>query len=438
MRYPKGADKRRGAILVVVILLLAIMSVLVPLMVVFTQREAKWTVKGDQNMTAFHLAEAGIEKGFRVLTASTNTWYNLVEDGTGITDFKWDHRFEDVVAGYYAVGISSGPEAYQATVVSIGREAGSNEVRAIKAIFAQNHTDTAIQSMAGITVGGGVDVEWGAVVGNAYTNSGGRTSPQFHSSAGLDVDNNAAPENCDQPDCCQWHAFSQDIPPDPKIDLGFYRSSAAASTCDTPPAPNLPASPVGSCYFNTVQAWSSFDYSEGGTVMVENNLTIGSPGVDIKGNLIVTGNMSSNTGGFGKGSVTMKVPENAWKQYCNNWAHYLSEFSSDAAWDAAHPAFPGLNFGYTSPSNMTYGPTPNGKFAVQGFVYIGGTFSTGGGAGNTYIYGNMFCKGSVNIDASSGVTVFYNKESAQSMRSLRVVLTRVHWQDMIREWPSGL
>lgn len=433
MRDPKAGDKRRGAILVIVILLLVIMSVLVPLMVLFTQREAKWTVKGDQNMTSFHLAEAGIEKGFRALTASTDTWYNLVEDGTGITDFKWDHKFEDLVAGYYAVGVSSGPEAYQATVVSIGRDKRSNEVRAIKAIFAQNHTDTAIQSMAGVTVAGGVQVEWGAVVGNAYTDTGGRTSPQFHSSAGLDVDNNAAPENCDQPNCCQWHAFSQDIPPDPKIDLGFYRSSAAASTCAT-----AGGTPAGSCYYASAQSWSSFDYSEGGTVMVENNLTVGSPGVNIKGNLIVTGNLATTSGAWGKGSATMKVPVNSWKQYCNNWAYYLSEFSTDAGFDAANPVFPGLNYGYTSPSNMTYTTTPDGKHAVQGFIYIGGSFSTSGGGGNAYVYGNMFCKGSVSVASNSGVTVFYNKETAQSVRSLRVVLTRVHWQDIVREWPSAL
>ena len=436
MRQPKGGDGRRGAILVIVILLMVIMSVLVPLMVLFTQREAKWTVKGDQNMTAFHLAEAGIEKGFRVLTTSTATWYNLVENGTGITDFKFEHKFEDIVSGYYAVGISSGPEAYQATIVSIGRQAGSNEVRAIKAIFAQNHTDTAIQSMAGVTVAGGVQVEWGAVVGNAYTDTGGRTSPQFHSSAGLDVDNNAAPQNCDQPNCCQWHAFSQDIPPDPKIDLGFYRSSAAASTCVT-----AGGDPPGSCYYKTAQSWTNFSYSEGGTVMVENNLTVGSPGVDIKGNLIVTGNLATTSGVWGKGSATMKVPQNAWKQYCNNWAYYLSEFSdnaTEAAWEAANPVFPGLNDGYQSPSAMAYTPNPNGKFAVQGFMYVGGSFSTSGGGGNAFIYGNMFCKGSVSVASNSGVTVFYNKESAQSMRSLRVVLTRVLWQDMVREWPSGL
>lgn len=400
-----------------VILLLVVMSILVPAMVLLVQREAKWSVKNQDDMAAFHQAEAGIEKGYRALTISTGTWYALIEDGTGISRFLWDYKFDDVDGGDYAVGISSGPGDRQATVVAIGRDNQRRQVRALKAVYAQNTLgDIAVQAMDGVTVSGGVQVEWGAIVGPDYLDAGGRTSPQFWSAAGTSFDNDPTPPNCDQPDCCQWFAFNPDVPPDPGIDLAFYRSSAVA----------------GGTYYSAAQSWSSFDYSAGGTVFVENNLTVGSPGVDIVGTLIVTGNMSTTSGGWGKGSVDMKVPTTAWKQYCNNWATYRT-------YDNAEPVeFPGLDSTYLSADALTYAPTPGGKHAIQGFMYVGGSFSTSGGGGNAYIYGNMLCQGSVTVASNSGVTVWYNRESAKSIRTKKVNLRRVSWQDQVKPWPSSL
>lgn len=415
----RGGDK--GAVLVGVILLLVIMSILVPAMVLLVQREANWSVKNQHDMAAFHQAESGIEKGYRALTMSTGTWYALIEDGTGIDRFLWDYRFTDVDGGHYTVGISSGPEDRQATVVAIGRDTKGRQTRGLKAIFAQNTLgDIAIQAMDGVQVAGGVNVEWGAIVSPDYIDAGGRTYPQFWSAAGLSFDNDAAPQNCDQPDCCQWFAFNPDVPPDPGIDLAFYRSSAVA----------------GGSYYSTAQSWSSFDYADGGTVFVENNLTVGSPGVDVLGTLIVTGNMSTTSGGWGKGSATMLLPRTAWKQYCNNWAHYLSEDFEDVSTEQA--TFPGLDSDYLSPDGRQWAPTPNGKFAVQGFLYVGGAFSTSGGGGNAFIYGNLLCQGSVSIASNSGVTVYYNRESAQNIRTKKVNLRRVLWQDQILTWPSAL
>lgn len=429
---PKRPSSDRGAVLVGVILLLVIMSILVPAMVLLVQREANWSVKNQHDMSAFHQAESGIEKGYRALTASTGTWYALIEDGTGIDRFLWDYRFTDIDGGHYAVGISSGPEERQATVVAIGRDSKGRAVRGLKAIFAQNTLgDIAIQAQDGVSVAGGVEVEWGAIIGPDYIDAGGRTYPQFWSAAGTSFDNDPTPPNCDQPNCCQWFAFSPDVPPDPGIDLAFYRSSAAATTCVEPGG-----TPEGSCYYKTAQTWGSFDLT-GGTVFVENNLTVGTPGVNVVGTLVVTGNLTTTSGSWGKGSAVMDMPRTAWKQYCNNWTHYLSEFDDPAA-DAQYPTFPGLDSTYLSDATLTFDPNPNGKFAVQGFMYVGGAFTTNGGGGEALIYGNMLAQGSVTVASNSGVTVYYNKESAQNIRTKKVNLRRVHWQDQILSWPSAL
>lgn len=414
---PKNVLRRPdGQVLVGVLLLLLLMTIMVPLLVLYTQREARWTEKENQSTTAFHLAEAGIEKGFRVLTTSTKTWEDLTSLGTPISGFQFDAAYADVAGGSYAVSITSGPQKRQATVISVGRDRRGKEVRSLKVVYGQNTLDdVALHSVNGVRVGGGTVVHWGSIISNNPLVTDSRTSPQFHTSSSIDVDANGnAPANCDSPGCCQWFSYATDIPPAPKIDINLYRSSAQAT----------------STYYSTAQSWSNEVYTGGGTVFVENNLTIGSPGIEILGNLIVTGNLSTSSGNWGKGSATIPVPQTAWRQYCNNWSSYRSTF------DGSAPAsFPGLDSSYLSSSGLTYTPSPSNKFAVRGFLYVGGNFSISGGGGGSYIHGAMFVQGFSTMTASSGVTLFYNEEAAANIKTTSVILSRVSWQDSMYAWP---
>lgn len=426
MRLRPPPAPSSGQVLVGVLLVLLVLATLVPVMVLYTQREAVWTEKQHQSNTAFHLAEAGIEKAYRKLTLSTSTWYGLIESGTAIPGFQFDTVYGDVPGGTYKVDITSGPDEREATIVSIGRDAKGKEVRAIEAVFVQNSLgNVAIQTLGGVQLGGGVDVEWGAVISEKPITTGGRDYPQFHSAGSIDVDANGAdPPNCDTPDCCQWFSYSPDIPPDPGIDLNFYRSSASATTSGCPSG-----GVGGSCYYNTPQSWGNKNYTGGGTIFIENNLTVNSPGINIVGNLIVTGNLSTTSGNWGKGTATPKLPREAWKQYCNDWTYYRTTF------DGAAPAsFPGLNSDYLSADGLTYSPSPNNKFAVQGLLYVGGSFSTSGGGGNSYVHGTMFVVGTATMTSSSGVTVFYNRDVAQNLKTTKIILNRKSWKALVRQW----
>ena len=70
--------RENGQVLVGVILIMLILAVLVPVMVLYTQNEAKWSVKQTQNMAAFQLAEGGIDRGYRKVSESTTTWAALM------------------------------------------------------------------------------------------------------------------------------------------------------------------------------------------------------------------------------------------------------------------------------------------------------------------------------------------------------------------------
>lgn len=420
--------RESGQILVGAILLLVLLAVMVPVMVLYTQREARWTQKQDQSTTAFHLAESGVEKGYRKLSLSTAAWYGLIESGTPIDRFKFDYVFADIAGGTYVVSITSGPEDRQATVISVGKDRRGKETRALRVVYAQNILgDTAIQAMGGTTIqGADAQVHWGAVISPEQIDSLGRTSPQFWSAGGiLPYDTDPAPPNCDQPNCWQWFSYSQDVPPDPGIDLNFYRSSAQATTAGCPPG-GVDYGSGASCYYSgdyTIPA--NTDYAGGSTIFIEGDLDIGGR-IRVIGNLIVTGDCNPPNGNWGDNSpFPMVMNQTAWKQYGNNWAGY--NFG-----DGTKPAnFPGLDSDYLSPLGLTYVVS---KVPVAGFFYIGGNFGPGGGGGNTNIYGIMLIQGNATF-AQNNIMVYYNDEASANIRSLRLVLVRKSWQGERMGWP---
>ena len=415
MKKPKKAAP--GQVLVAVIVILVVVATLVPLMVFYTQREALWTAKHAQNTTAFHLAEAGTEKGYLAISQSTQTWRNL-QNAIPLSGFQFDTAYSDLPGGTYAVSITSGPGSEQATIVSVGRDSLRRETRALKVVYSNSTLGgIAIYSSGGVQIGGNTVVHWGAVVSPQAINAAGQTFPQFWSSAGITgYDTDANPPNCDSPACCQWHAFATNIPPQPLIDLNFYKSSAQAT----------------GTYYSTHTTFSNFTESTGKTIYIDGNLTVGSPGIDILGSLIVIGNLSTTSGNWGKGTRTPVLPRKAWKQYCNDWSTYRP-------FDTTEPAsFPGLTSTYQSPQGLTYSPTPNGKFAVSGLLYVQGNFSIGGGGGSSYLHGAAFVLGTSTMTGSSNVTFYYDEQAANGIQTSQIILTRESWQDLLQGWPSGL
>ena len=123
----------RGQVLAIVIILLLVVTTLVPVMVMYAQREAVWTAKQSANTSAFHLAEAGIEKGYLAISLSTKTWVDL-QNGTALTNYQFNTAFSDLGGGTYAISITSGPLTQQATIISVGRDQLRRETRAVRVI----------------------------------------------------------------------------------------------------------------------------------------------------------------------------------------------------------------------------------------------------------------------------------------------------------------
>ncbi len=415
---------RRGQILPGAVAALLILAIMVPAIVLWVQRESVFSSKQSLNTTAFHLAEAGVEKAYLYVSLSTITW-NAIQAGTAQTNYKFDKSYTDIEGGTYTISITSGPDTQQVTIITVGRDKYSRETRALRVVYTNAILgDTAIYAGQGVKISGGANVEWGGVMSPSNIDATSRNHPQFWSSSQITgKDTSANPPNCDSPACCQWHAFQASLPTTPSLDFDFYRASAAATTgCPSG------GTPANSCYYaGDVTNWNNT--TSGKTIFIEGSLTVKSPGMFHTGTLIVMSNINLPNGVWGKGSVTMSMPNKAWKQYCNDWAAYQ-------VFDAGAPtAFPGLTSTYTS-GTVTKDST---KIAVNGFLYVGGNFNNGGGGGgNSDVYGVLYAVGTSTLSASSPIDFYYNGNATTNIITTNVTLTRSSWQDEVRDWPSGL
>lgn len=435
MRTSRRTLDARGQILPIAVAILIVLTILVPAMVYYAQRDSIWSAKQASNTGAFHLAEAGIEKAYLFVSLSTSTW-DILQLGTAQADYNFDKSYTDIAGGTYTVSVTSGPGAQQVTIISVGRDRLKREVRALKAVYSNSiFGNTAIYAGRGVQIGGQVTVEWGGVMSPYTIAANNLGHPQFWSASQiLTKDTDPNPPNCDSPNCVQWHSFQANLPPPPTIDFDFYRSSAAINFTGNCPAGGTPA---GSCYYASGAA-AAADWKEttNGIVFFEGALTVKSPGMYHKGAMVVMGQMNLPNGAWGVGSATMTMPPDAWKQYGNDWAAYR------AGYDTAAPAtFPGLdNTSYTSPSVCAPASgCVSSKIAVNGFLYVGQNFNNGGGGGgNSDIYGVLYSVGSATQTANSPVTFYYNGNAANQIKATNVNLTRVSWQDTLVGWPASL
>lgn len=422
--------KRKGQLLVGAILLVAILAIIIPVMVMYIQNEAKWSVKQGQNSNAFQLAEAALDRGYQKLVESTQSWV-AVQAGQALSGMSLDYSFTDLAGGSYAISITSGPGLHEATIIGIGRDKHNKEVRALKAVYSNAEaSNNAIRALQGVTLSGSNEqVEWGSVMAPGPIDTNGRNHPQFRSASSIiPQDTSAAPLNTDS---VQWWSFSDDIPPASSIDLGAYHSSAVVTNTHYAATQNWPGGDCG----------GATTCNTGKTYYIHGDLNVASPGIYVEGNLIITGNLNLPNGRSGQGSPTVKLPPAAWKQYGNDWAYYLaggpacSEGWNDTT--AGRPAtFPGLSSSYLSDASITKTFT-SGKVIVNGFLYVGGNINTAGGGGQSIFVGSAYVVGSV-TSTSNNVCFFYTDEAASQILTTNVSLARQSWQDTITPWPAAL
>lgn len=429
---------RKGQVLIGVMALLVVLLLVIPSMVKYVRNEANWSVKQGQNTNAFQLAEAAVDRGYQKIAESTSTW-NSIQNGDVQAGFNFDTVYSDLSGGSYAISISSGPNAGDATILTVGRDKMLRETRALKVIYSKAVVDSAMYAN-GITASGGVVIEWGPMKSRGSITLTGASDVEYPRKYAVGSITGWPTISPCTDGLENWaYNCSPGVPPPPTINLNAYKAIAQATKCSTANPYKFPngASPAGSCYWPADASFNGTTMTSSGTVYINGNLGINNG--FLYGNLIVTGNLSFN--GTGGGAYTIPtagapapftggIPATAWKEYQKLDTAAADEYYGDNGLQTVNATFVFQSGGATPAKHLGIKVNPH----VRGFTYCGGSLSGGGG---TVFHGVVFSPSGIS-GLSGNVYVFYDSNVAAAIETNTIYPTRTSWLDSKQPWPAGL
>ena len=415
----------KGQALIVILGILVIFLVFIPSLVFMVQNESKWTVKSKKTTSAFHAAEAGLDRGIWKLSESASNWDTIMGGGTisGYTGTTVYNLYLDslntVIGGQYKVNITAGPTTDAITIRSIGRDASDSEVRGIEAIYSRTSMNASLTVNGGIKWKPNLVIHWGPVVTyTSVTMSPNQYYPRkFSKGAIAGRDTSPTAPNSDGK---EYWAF-EDLGTAPQVDLAYYKnlalqsripSSAGGGTIRKATGGSAAvASPPGSGFFRAadnnggVRFFNSYTFNNStsviycdGTVDFTNTCFIRAQAVIGEGNVDFN---AKNT------LYPAKVPSNAGDEYVK-----AKE----------------VNPGYTYPGegSATYTVPDCG---MHGFLYCGGDMNNAGG--NAAMVGVADVIGDVNINV---FTIYYDVAISTSLRLSNATSRQVSWKEFSASW----
>lgn len=437
---PQSAG-RQGQTLVVAILLAAVALILVPLLVMRVQNEAKWTLKQARSGTAYHLAEAGQDRAVFLLVQSTSHWAAAIA-GTPIAGYDGGTQYSDVAGGLYTVKISSGPLAYQATVLTKGRDLSTKEARTVKAIYSGAALLSGWISRGSVDYQSSFTVFWGQVT--SYTSIIQPASPPYHplkvsKGAVTPWDSSAAPPNTDSSK--NYSAYDASLTDPPVPDFAYYRTKAKATT-----APN-PALVGGGSNGGQSATWLGTGYFDGtGEAKFKNYIfncstcvfffengkarNEGTGYLRLEAWLVIAPNMGIHIHATGANPYVLSVPTATWKQYTAGTK--VNPNTPDGTALAEYPGDGGLNqvsATYSIPTAAFDGPTNTGM-AFHGFLYSYKFDCNGGDNSNvgTFLIG----------PGGSSITtmiIYFDPAVAGNVHYAKSQISRASWDEIAASWP---
>jgi len=411
---------KKGQIVVIMLIIAMIIGIVIPGLVFLTQHEAKWTVKEVKSTRAFHLAEAGLDRGVYKLN-ETGVW-DTAYAGTAISGYDGQTTYSDVEGGSYRIKFSTGSDDYEVTITASGKDKATDEMRTIQAVYYSPPGVTSALLAPTISVTGNCEIHWGPMSSTSNMDLQGSAdvlyprkyargsitcgTPFDHSYPYHKDDGNATttsgPIAVDD-EYREWHA-PYDVPDIPDIGTSQYKTDAQ----------NGGVYFVGAYNTNNMVNTTYTTYYIIGSATLKN--------AQLVGNFIVEGNLSIDTSNKGA-NVTATVPTNAWKEYQIDTPG--AGINPDTFADSEYPG----DAGYQNSGDGT-GTYNIGKTLFQGFVYTTGSATC---TGSPVINGCIIIEGTI---AGAGTPViYYNDTIARNVKvSSNPRPTRQSWKELSPRW----
>lgn len=460
--YPLSAilhTARRGQMAMTLVMgVLLFLLIVIPLLDRYVRNEAKWSVKEKRSTTAFHLAEAGLDRAVWMLNANSAYW-DHASTGTVFAGYNNDKTYADLPGGSYRVRISSGSQTKQVKITATGRDSDSKELRAIEALYKAESLNAAIQAPS-LQFNSSFKVFWGpymSLSNIALNSSADQLYPRKYARGSItssssygDRDNNATPDNTD---CLEYWAYNDKncgsfgVPDMPRIDIEWYRAQSKI-------APNV--------YYGDPNGTETFNSLQDNVPKIrffESNASFTGT-THFRGWVIALGKVTFNASGYDNaayGSYTVAagdIPVDAWKEHqknifdkgstvggcssgCNgggegkvNDLNYDNDSEAEAD-DCCVDQYPGdAGLHTVSDFNFKTGRVGTNKLAghsgepvaFKGFIYSGGQMDLNS---STVIHGAVLAPGDFK-GTSSGI-LFY--DSSMQMQMLGTY-ARTSWKEI--------
>lgn len=451
LRAARGYHEGQMAITMVIVALLFLL-IAIPMLDNYVKNDTKWSMKEKRSTTAFHLAEAGIDRAVWKLNEKNSYWTDA-STGTIFAGYNNDKIYDDIAGGTYRIRISSGSQPKQVKILATGRDSSTRELRAIEALYEAEILSAAIQAPS-LQFNSSFRVFWGpymSLSSISLNSSADELFPRKYARGSItssskygDRDNNATPANTD---CVEYWAYndatcgSSGVPDIPDIDIDWYREQSKI-------APNL--------YYTTNQTFSNLQDNVPKIRFFEGNATFTGT-THFRGWVIGMGKVTFNCSGYDNaayGSYTATPHSEAWKEHqknvfdkgktvagcasgCNGGGigkdddgNYDNDSEAEGD-DCCRDQYPGDGGYHVSEAfNFKTGCVAHGELAghsgepiaFKGFVYSAGQMDMNS---STVIHGAIVAPGDFK-GTSSGI-LFYDSGMQVQMRG---DFSRTYWKEV--------
>lgn len=422
MQNPKRLNEK-GNVLIIVTLLIALFSILIPTIVMYIRNENKDTIDEKRRSVAFQLAEAAVDRGYWKLVEQTSNWETIIHGGT-IAGYCNDVIYSDIQGGFYKINITG--SGTQITITGTGKDSSSNKFKAIQVVYSRAGVSSAIQAPS-IGFSGGAVIHWGPIMSTNSISLAGNSNELYPrkfsrgaiTAAGTypDRDNSPAGINTDN---LEWWSYNYPpgVPDIPTPKINDYRIAAQAA----------------GTYWDTAQGNINNLQDNVDRIRFYESDAAFKGTKHFRGILIVMGNCAFSGGAKGTasyGDYTTTPPADAWKEYQKNCpiragASDDGNYSNGANADgdsAAQDEYDG-DGGYHTVKPYTF-TSPQKSVAFKGFIFCAGDLTS---TGTTIVHGAVMVSSGGSV-GSGGFEVYY--DNSLSIEFSDDTPTKSSWQEII-------
>lgn len=433
-----------GQALIISVLLMLLALIFIPNLILLVQREARWSVKQSRSDKAYHLAEAGQDRGLWFLSFSTANWTAALE-GITLSGYNFDKEYADIDGGTYKIKITSGPGTGKVTVESRGRDDKQSSVRAVSALYSGNIQLSGFVAQGAIEYEDDFTVYWGQVT--SFTLIELDDADIYHpikiSGGGIDDwDEDPNPPNEDPAKNYETYV---DLGEYPIVDFDYYRQKAKETRAPNPQDfggkdGDRSAEWDGTGYFDGTKEvkWKdyTFDCSTCVFFLENSKAKIEKSGyLHLEGLIVYTKNIHIHNDGANP--YTINVPTDAWKQYTAGTfvnpqspdTAAVNEYPGDGGLGSVKPTYTIPNGGQSWPSTEPFDGEDNTGMSFHGFLYTNSFDCNGGKNSNV----GQFMIGPGGTDISTMI-IYFDPSAAAAVRYVRTPIKRISWDEVVREW----